>query len=77
MRTRRALTLIELLVVISIIVILAAILLPVLARAIEKARQTDCGSNLKQIGTAMALYLQDHDCVYLRSSGLHPSMIGR
>lgn len=56
-----AFTLIELLVVIAIISLLAAILFPVFAQAREKARQTACASNLKQIGTAFALYTQDYD----------------
>src|SRR5512144_1088189 len=54
-------TLIEVLVVIAIIAILAAILFPVFAQAREKARQTVCASNLKQIGTAFAMYMQDYD----------------
>ncbi|MFO8078894.1 MAG: DUF1559 domain-containing protein [Armatimonadota bacterium] len=59
--TRRGFTLIELLVVIAIIAILAAILFPVFARAREKARQTSCLSNLKQLGTALQMYVQDWD----------------
>ncbi|MEO0299950.1 MAG: prepilin-type N-terminal cleavage/methylation domain-containing protein [candidate division WOR-3 bacterium] len=52
-------TLIELLVVVAIIAILAAILLPVLSKAREKARQTTCIGNLKQIGLAYLMYVQD------------------
>lgn len=60
----RAFTLIELLVVIAIIAILAAILFPVFAQAREKARTASCLSNIKQIGHAVGMYVQDHDDTY-------------
>lgn len=62
---RKGFTLIELLVVIAIIAILAAILFPVFAKAREKARQTSCLSNLKQLGTSALMYVQDYDeCLF-------------
>lgn len=59
--TQRAFTLIEVLVVIAVIAILAAILFPVFAKAREKARQTACLSNLRQLGMAIHQYIQDYD----------------
>jgi prepilin-type N-terminal cleavage/methylation domain-containing protein/prepilin-type processing-associated H-X9-DG protein len=64
MSHKRGFTLIELLVVIAIIAILAAILFPVFASAREKARQTNCASNEKQLGLGALQYVQDYDEIY-------------
>lgn len=61
MNRKSGFTLIELLVVIAIIAILAAILFPVFAQAREKARQTSCLSNLKQLSLGTLMYVQDND----------------
>ncbi len=65
LKIKKGFTLIELLVVIAIIAILAAILFPVFARAREKARQTTCTSNQRQIAAAITMYSQDHNNLLL------------
>jgi prepilin-type N-terminal cleavage/methylation domain-containing protein len=62
---RQGFTLIELLVVIAIIAILAAILFPVFVLAKKSAQQSKCINNLKQIGTAMSMYLSDNNDRYM------------
>lgn len=70
---KSAFTLIELLVVIAIIAILAAILFPVFAQAREKARQTSCLSNMKQVGLGLLMYVQDYDENYPRADYWAPT----
>jgi len=65
---KRGFTLIELLVVIAIIAILAAILFPVFARAREKARQTSCLNNVKELQLAILMYIGDYDETFCLAS---------
>lgn len=66
-QSKKGFTLIELLVVIAIIAILAAILFPVFAQAREKARQTSCLSNTKQLSLGLLMYVQDYDETWPRN----------
>ena len=70
---KKAFTLIELLVVIAIIAILAAILFPVFAQAKEAAKKTSDLSNVKQLGTGVAIYLSDNDDLFPLQSGQGPN----
>ena len=76
-RTTLGFTLIELLVVIAIISILAAILFPVFATAREKARQSTCASNMKQLGLGLIQYVQDFDETFpCQGPGTTPTPLG-
>ncbi len=72
---RRAFTLIELLVVIAIIGTLAALLMPALGRARESGRATACLSNLRQVGLALQMYVQDNHNRLPAMSDLYPGVI--
>jgi prepilin-type N-terminal cleavage/methylation domain-containing protein/prepilin-type processing-associated H-X9-DG protein len=62
--SRRGLSLVELLIVIAIISILAGILMPVLAQARRSAQQRACASNMRQLGLALRMYVDDYDGSY-------------
>jgi len=71
MTARRAFTLIELLVVIAIIAILAALMMPTLSAARDRAHQTRCASNLRQLGMGMMNYTHDYEDCFPGLASLH------
>ena len=70
---RHTFTLIELLVVIAIIAILASLLLPAIAKAMEKTREIGCGNNQKQVALTIRFYVDDNDDQYPRAFTSSPS----
>ncbi|MBQ7208706.1 MAG: prepilin-type N-terminal cleavage/methylation domain-containing protein [Lentisphaeria bacterium] len=75
---KKAFTLIELLVVIAIIAILAAMLMPALQQARERAQQSNCTSNMKQLAQAYQMYSESYDGWCLRMhAGDYPGHLGR
>lgn len=66
MTRRRGFTLVEIVVVLAIVMLLAALLLPVLNSARVKGRQAACASNLRQLGLAVTMYTQDYDSLFPR-----------
>jgi len=74
MRASRAFTLVELLVVIAIIALLMALLVPAVQRARKQAKGVACRANLRQWGTTLSLYLEDHDGHFPRTSELLPGI---
>src|SRR5438477_7724919 len=66
---KKGFTLIELLVVMAIIAILAAILFPIISSVKAAAKKTACLSNMRQIGMAVELYMQDYDFIYPQTKG--------
>jgi prepilin-type N-terminal cleavage/methylation domain-containing protein/prepilin-type processing-associated H-X9-DG protein len=71
---RAGFTLIELLVVIAIIAILAGLLLPALAGGKQRGQAVACMSNLRQLGTALALYTDEHDGRYVNNHGINETL---
>lgn len=75
-RARHGFTLFELLVVMALVVVLAAILFPVLARVREMGRRAVCVSNIKQIGGAVTMYSQDWDGILPPGALVYPAFAG-